>query len=176
MPYICVILKFIKYKIYKNKYCLFFQKISQITKPAPTKRQSRFYRSEKIDGCSACDHDHNADKLFCAQRIALRTERFEIPVQLGFQFGVLRLFGGALFRVTESERSSVPQLLKVRFNNGDVGVMGGLGFNIRKFFIDFRISGYPRSRVWHDFTSEGIARRVKVPHDIVYGGSLGFFF
>ena len=55
--------------------------------------------------------------------IALRTERFEIPVQLGFQFGVLRLFGGALFRVTESERSSVPQLLKVRFNNGDVGVM-----------------------------------------------------
>ena len=110
-----------------------------------------------------------------SRRIALRTERFEIPVQLGFQFGVLRLFGGALFRVTESERSSVPQLLKVRFNNGDVGVMGGLGFNIRKFFIDFRISGYPRSRVWHDFTSEGIARRVKVPHDIVYAGSLGFF-
>ena len=60
--------------------------------------------------------------------------------------------------------------------NGDVGVMGGLGFNVRKFFIDFRISGYPRSRVWHDFTSEGIAQRVKVPHDIVYGGSLGFFF
>ena len=54
--------------------------------------------------------------------------------------------------------------------------MGGLGFNVRKFFIDFRISGYPRSRVWHDFTSEGIAQRVKVPHDIVYGGSLGFFF
>ena len=54
-----------------------------------------------------------------SRRIALRTERFEIPVQLGFQFGVLRLFGGALFRVTESERSSVPQLLKVRFNNGD---------------------------------------------------------
>ena len=85
---------------------------------------------------------------------------------------VLRLFGGALFRVTESERSSVPQLLKVRFIICDVGVMGGLGCNIRKFFIDFRISGYPRSRVWHDFTSEGIARRVKVPHDIVYGGSL----
>ena len=29
-----------------------------------------------------------------SRRIALRTERFEIPVQLGFQFGVLRLFGG----------------------------------------------------------------------------------
>ena len=30
------------------------------------------------------------------RRIALRTERFEIPVQLGFQFGVLRLCGGTL--------------------------------------------------------------------------------
>ena len=29
-----------------------------------------------------------------SRRITLRTERFEIPVQLGFQFGVLRLFGG----------------------------------------------------------------------------------
>lgn len=111
-----------------------------------------------------------------SRRLTLRTERFEIPVQLGFQFGVLRLFGGALFRVTDSEHSSSPQLLRIGFNNGDVGIMGGLGFNVRKFFIDFRISGYPRSRVWHDFTSEGIARRVKVPHDIVYGGSLGFFF
>lgn len=110
------------------------------------------------------------------RRLTLRTERFEIPVQLGFQFGVLRLFGGALFRVTDSEHSNAPQLLRVRFNNGDVGVMGGLGFNVRKFFIDFRISGYPRSRVWHDFTSEGVTRRVKVPHDIVYGGSVGFFF
>ena len=111
-----------------------------------------------------------------SRRITLRTERFEIPVQLGFQFGVLRLFGGAQFRVTGSERSSVPQVLKVRFNNGDVGVMGGLGFNVRKFFIDFRISGYPRSRVWHNFTSDGVTQRVKVPRDIVYGGSLGFFF
>lgn len=111
-----------------------------------------------------------------SRRLTLRTERFEIPVQLGFQFGVLRLFGGALFRVTDSEHSSSPQLLRIGFNNGDVGIMGGLGFNVRKFFIDFRISGYPRSRVWHDFTSDGVSRRVKVPHDIVYGGSVGFFF
>ena len=54
--------------------------------------------------------------------------------------------------------------------------MGGLGLNIRKFFIDFRISGFPRSRVWHDFTSKGATHRVKVPRDIVYGGSVGFFF
>lgn len=108
--------------------------------------------------------------------ITLRTERLQIPVQLGFQFGVLRLFGGAQFRVSDSERSNAPRILKVGFNNNDVGVMGGIGLNIRKFFIDFRVSGYPRSRVWHNFTSGGVTQRVKAPHDIVYGGSVGFFF
>lgn len=108
--------------------------------------------------------------------VKLRTERLQIPVQLGFQFGVLRLFGGAQFRVSDSERSSSPNLLKVGFNNSDVGIMGGLGLNIRKFFLDFRISGYPRSRVWNTFTSGGVTKRVEVPRDIVYGASMGFFF
>lgn len=108
--------------------------------------------------------------------VTLRTERLEIPVQLGFQFGALRLFGGAQFRVSDSERSNAAQVLKIGFNDGDVAVMGGIGLNIRKFFIDFRASGYPRSRVWHHFTSNGITRRVKAPHDIVYGGTIGFFF
>lgn len=111
-----------------------------------------------------------------ARSVALRSGRFEIPVQLGLQFGPVRLFGGALFRVAGSEHSSAPKLLKVKFNNDDVGVMGGLGFNIRKFFFDFRISGYARSRVWNTFTSEGVSQRVKVPRNIVYGGSIGFFF
>lgn len=111
-----------------------------------------------------------------ARNVALRTERFEIPVQLGLQFGPVRLFGGAQFRVADSERSSAPKLLKVNFNNDDIGVMGGVGFNIRKFFFDFRVSGYARSRVWNTFTSDGVSQRVKVPRNIVYGGSVGFFF
>ena len=76
--------------------------------------------------------------------VSLRSERFEIPLQLGLQFGPLRLFGGAQFRVADSERDSAPKLLKVNFND-DVGIMGGVGFNIRKFFFDFRLSGYARS-------------------------------
>lgn len=116
-----------------------------------------------------------ADNGF-VRNLTLRTERFEIPVLVGFQFGILRLFGGAQFRVADTERSTLPQLLRIGFNNSDIGVMGGAGLRISKFFIDFRVSGYPRSRVWHDFRSDGVSQRVKVPHDIVYGGSLGFFF
>ncbi|MEG0808086.1 MAG: porin family protein [Alistipes sp.] len=108
--------------------------------------------------------------------ISLRTERLEIPLELGLQFGVFRLFGGAVFRVANAARSSAPRLLKVDFNNSDIGLMGGVGLNIRKFFIDFRMSGYPRSHVWQTFRSDGVSQRAKVSHDIVYGGSLGFFF
>lgn len=111
-----------------------------------------------------------------ARTVMLRTERFEIPVQLGFQFGILRLFAGAQFRVADSERSSDPQVLHVGFNDNDIGIMGGAGLKIRKFFLEFRVSGYPCSSVWHDFRSNGISQRVKTSQDIVYGGSLGFFF
>ena len=107
--------------------------------------------------------------------VSLRSERFEIPLQLGLQFGPLRLFGGAQFRVADSERDSALKLLKVNFND-DVGIMGGVGFNIRKFFFDFRLSGYARSHVWNTFVSDGVSQRVRVPRNLVYGGSVGFFF
>lgn len=108
--------------------------------------------------------------------LRIRTERFEIPVQLGLQFGAFRLFGGAGFRVSQSGRSDDSEQLKIRFNDDDIAVMGGLGFNIRKFFFDFRISGYPRSHVWNTFVCNGTAQRVKVDRSVVYGGSIGFFF
>lgn len=108
--------------------------------------------------------------------IRLRAERLEIPVQLGLQFGMVRLFGGASFRVADSERSSAPGLLKVRFNDDDIALIGGIGLNIGHFFLDLRIQGYPRSRLWNTFTSNGLEQRVEVSRDLVYGGSVGFFF
>lgn len=108
--------------------------------------------------------------------ISLRAERLEVPVQLGLQFGVVRLFGGMSFRLADSSHSSAPQLLRVRFNNDEMAVMGGIGLNIRHFFLDFRVQGYPRSRIWNTFVSEGVTQRVKVSRDLVYGGSIGFFF
>lgn len=110
------------------------------------------------------------------RQIVLRTQRFEIPVELGLQLGVVRLFGGASFRVADSERSSIPRLLKVDFNDHDTALVGGIGLNIRKFFLDLRVTGYPRSHVWQNYTSYDKTQRVRVKHDLVYGGSLGFFF
>ncbi len=108
--------------------------------------------------------------------VSLRNGRLEIPVQAGLQFGPLRFFGGPLFRVSHTGRSSAAEVLRIGFNDRNVGIMGGMGLNIGRFFIDFRVSGYPRSRVWQTFFSGASVRRVRVPHDIVYGGSVGFFF
>lgn len=113
---------------------------------------------------------------FYTRDVKMRTERLELPVQLGLQFGVFRIFGGAQFRLTQSGRSTAPELLKVRFNDDDIAIVGGIGFNIRKFFIDFRVSGYPRSHVWNTFIADGVTHRVQASRNIVYGGSIGFFF
>lgn len=110
------------------------------------------------------------------REIRIRADRLTVPVEVGFQLGVVRLFGGAQFRVAQGGKSDKPDLLRIAFNDGDVAVMGGIGLNIRKFFIDLRASGYPRGRVWQHFTSQGETQRVMVSHDIVYGCSMGFFF
>lgn len=108
--------------------------------------------------------------------IRLRSERLEIPVQLGFQVGIVRFFGGASFRLDNSLKSSHPDLLKVRFDSEKMAWMGGIGLNIKRFFMDFRIQGYPGSKNENIFVSNGIRQKVHLRNNIVYGGSLGFFF
>lgn len=110
--------------------------------------------------------------------VRIRAERFEIPVELGIRFAkVLRLFGGAVFRATESQRSSAPGIFKVKFNDGDIALIGGLGINAGKFFLDFRLTAYPQGHTWNTFMLAGSApQHVRISRNLSYGGSLGFFF
>lgn len=108
--------------------------------------------------------------------VRLRSERLELPVQLGFQFGVIRLFGGVSFRLNTLLHSSHPDLLKVGFGSDNVALMGGLGLNIKHFFLDFRLQGYAGSKNYNTFISNGIRQKVRMRTNIVWGGSFGFFF
>ncbi|MCX4300970.1 MAG: outer membrane beta-barrel protein [Alistipes sp.] len=108
--------------------------------------------------------------------VRLRSERLEVPVQLGFQLGIVRLFGGASFRLNNSLHSSHPDLLKIRFDTENMAWMGGIGLNFKHFFLDFRLQGYPGSKHNNIFESNGIRQKVHIRSNIVYGGSLGFFF
>lgn len=107
--------------------------------------------------------------------VRLRSERLDVPVQLGLQFGALRLFGGASFRLNTSSHSSYADLLKVKFSEKPAWI-GGVGLNIGKFFFDARLQGPWGFKNRNTFVSHGIARQVHVRNDLVWSGSLGFFF
>lgn len=110
------------------------------------------------------------------QLIKVHANRIEIPLMAGVMLGPVRLFGGAFFRIAHSEKSSAPSLARVRFNDSDIGIMGGVGINIRRFFVEARISGYPKSAVRCSVESNGYRQSVKVGRNIRYSLSTGLFF
>lgn len=110
------------------------------------------------------------------QRVKLHANRVEIPLMLGVNIGPVRLFGGTFFRIAHSEKSSAPALVKVRFNDSDIGVMGGLGLNVRKFFVEARVLGYPKSSIRSRVISQGDSRQVRVARHLRYSLSAGFLF
>lgn len=122
------------------------------------------------------DYAVNAATDAQARRIGIKTERLEVPLQLGLRLGPLRLFGGAQFRIAQTQRSTAPNRLRIGFNDSDIALTGGAGLNFRKFFLEFRMAGYPQSHVDHKFRSGTSVQTVRVPHHLVYGGSIGFFF
>ncbi len=110
------------------------------------------------------------------RKLTVETERLEVPAELGIHLGVFRLFGGARFRLKAWQHSSNKHLLTVDFNDSTVALTGGAGLNIRKFFLEFRLTGYPGS-VYHDtFRSGGARQRVPIRRSVIYGASMGFFF
>lgn len=109
-------------------------------------------------------------------RLTIDARRLEIPVELGLNFGVLRLFAGPVFRVAQWQKSSVPKLLGIKFNDSDIALTGGVGLHVRRFFIDFRVTGYPWSNVRNTYRSGDTSARVNVRRALLYGGSVGLFF
>lgn len=123
------------------------------------------------DDGSACATLHDA---FTAA--IMRANRMEIPLELGVNIGPVRLFTGVAFRVAHNEKSNAPSLLKVEFNGSNTGIMGGVGLNIRRLFIDARITGYPRSSGKNTFIIDGDRRKVSVGRNLRWSLSVGVMF
>ncbi|MBQ2394352.1 MAG: PorT family protein [Alistipes sp.] len=108
--------------------------------------------------------------------VKLYANRVEIPLMLGVDVGPMRLFAGLYFRIAHSEKSNAPSVAKVGFNDSDIGVMGGVGLNIRRFFIEARLSGYPKSYVTSTIEANGHKQRVRIHRNIRYSISTGIYF
>lgn len=111
-----------------------------------------------------------------SRKITVECERLEIPVELGVRLGAFRLFGGATFRLAEGQRNGGSELVRIDFSRHRVALMGGIGLNIKKFFLDLRVSGYPSTHYYDTFRSGVGEARATVRRGIVYGASMGFFF
>lgn len=107
--------------------------------------------------------------------INVNTNRMEIPLTLGINLGPVRVFGGAAFRVSHNEKSQVPSLLTVKFDDSKVALTGGAALNIRKFFVEGRITGYPRT-THNIITVNSDSHRVRVSQDLKWSLSAGFLF
>ncbi len=71
----------------------------------------------------------------------IKTSRMELPVLVGFHISALRIFGGPVFRLSNSEKSSMRDF-KVKYNDSTVAGQFGIGFDIKKFFFDVRYTTY----------------------------------
>lgn len=111
-----------------------------------------------------------------AQRdITVKVNRIEVPLLLGVNIGPLRLFGGASFRIGHNEKSSAPSLVDVKFNDSKVAWTGGLGLNIRKFFLEGRLTGYPKGSN-NLIKFQGEEYRITPRRDMKWSLSAGFLF
>lgn len=107
---------------------------------------------------------------------SVAVRRFEIPVTVGFNIWVLRLFGGPVFRVAQSEKvKSVKRDFKVHHNDSDVAFVAGAGVDLGKFFLDARYNFYPK-KVSYRIEIDGTTRNAKVRNSGMWQFSAGFFF
>lgn len=108
--------------------------------------------------------------------VKISVKRLELPVIIGFNISAFRLFGGPVFRLAHSEQSNRRDLgFDVHYNDSDVALMAGAGFDIGKFFIDARYVTYPRAS-YNLFTVDGSRRYVRMKRNWMWQFSAGLFF
>ena len=109
----------------------------------------------------------------------LHARRIEFPLLLGIRAGnVVRLFGGAASRTRPLGRDSAPHGLYVRRGGRTTAITGGIGFDLGRFCLDLRCTGYPGARAWRSVAADRTSPpcTVRVRRDLSYGCSLAFLF
>lgn len=104
---------------------------------------------------------------------SIATKRIELPVLVGFNISALRIFGGPVFRLSHSEKSSASDF-KVKYGDSKVAGQFGVGFDIKKFFFDVRYTTY-FGKIKNTFTYSGQSATAKARDDM-FSFSIGFLF
>lgn len=101
---------------------------------------------------------------------------FEVPIMIGFNIKAFRVFAGPVFRLSSSmDFSQKYNSISASVDDDNIGLQGGFGFDIGKFFIDARYSSYSEATKI-DFNVNGDKGTVKSTKDGSWQLNLGLFF
>ncbi|MDE6139592.1 MAG: PorT family protein [Alistipes sp.] len=124
--------------------------------------------------CAINSYDINRGSYVRSTNIQLR--RLMLPVELGLQFGAIRLFGGASFSLGDWTGNSHASVLAVDYDLPDVAIVGGLGVHFRKIFLEARVQSSAKSSQYYLYRIGSTVRSVKIKRNLLWSFSAGFFF
>lgn len=115
------------------------------------------------------------DGYFPTGRISVK--RLEMPVTAGFNIGPLRLFGGPVFVLNQSQESNVKDRfgMDVTFDDGDIALMAGVGIDAARFFFDIRYTTF-REKPSALYSVYNTTQKVQAERDFTIQYTVGFFF
>ncbi len=110
------------------------------------------------------------------RRHDFRYSAIKLPVTVGFNIGSLRLFGGPVFTLDSStENKSNTDSMNIKFDNNDVALMLGGGFEVKNFFIDLRYTTFNKSTKTK-VIFDGGSHSARTLTNEFWEVSMGFFF
>lgn len=124
--------------------------------------------------CAINSYDIDRGSYVRTTNIQLR--RLMLPVEIGLQFGAVRLFGGASFSLGDWTGNSRASVLAVDYDLPDVSIVGGLGVHLRKIFLEARVQSSTKSSHHYLYRIGNSVRSVKIKHNLLWSFSAGFFF
>lgn len=100
---------------------------------------------------------------------------FEVPVMIGFNIKNFRVFAGPVYRLSSDvEFNQTYNTMSATFKN-NIGIQGGVGLDLGKFFIDARYSKFADAPTFN-LDVNGSSAIVKTSNKASWALNAGFFF
>lgn len=124
--------------------------------------------------CAVNSYDIDRGSYTRSTNIQLR--RLSLPIELGLQFGAVRLFGGAAFALGDWTANSNAAVLSADYDLPDVSIVGGVGVHFKKIFLEARVQSSSKAAQYNLYRISNAVRSVKVKRNLLWSFSAGFFF
>lgn len=124
--------------------------------------------------CAVNSYDIYRGSYVRSTNIQLR--RLSLPIELGLQFGAVRLFGGASFALGDWTANSHAAVLSADYDLPDVSIVGGVGVHFKRLFLEARVQSLAKSAQYDLYRIGNKMRSVKVKRNMLWSFSAGFFF